>query len=638
MIDDNQSLPQPPWMQVPPKPADSSGQAAPKAPQLGGQAAPPEPITPEEPSSVVPQATPDVSPATPQVSQAGGQADGQATPKATHLGGQAEPALSTSESPVAETASNDSALPETPKPPLAESPEPISPQNPESVPAKTMPSSGEEIPDSTGVPSWMAGSQTEGLEPTSTMPQAPAGGDGQTPPPGSEPPESDDLEQPVDAVSPKSSPFKKIIPLVIGLVLISTIVFGAFKIISQFRAKDESDKVQKQESITLTWWGLWEPKNLVSQVVLDYQRSHENVSIDYIQQSHKDYREKLQSALARDEGPDIFRFHNTWVPMLKKELAIMPTSVYSSSSFASTFYPVNQQDLGSGGSYIGVPLMYDGLALFYNKAMLAAKGIAAPTTWEQFRKAASELTEWDADDKIIVAGAALGTTNNISNFSDILALMFLQNGADLANPTGQLAEDALSFYTIFVSDDRVWDESLPASHLAFANGQVAMILAPSWWAIDIKAIAPALDFGVAPVPQLPSTNINWASYWVEGISAKSKYKTEAWEFLKYLSEKETLQKFYSSAASTRGFGEIYSRRDLADLLKTDPLVGAFVTQAPEAQSWYMCSQTHDNGINDRIINYYKDAVNSVVSGHGPRQALEPVAQGVQQVLSQYKVN
>ena len=237
-----------------------------------------------------------------------------------------------------------------------------------------------------------------------------------------------------------------------------------------------------------------------------------------------------------------------------------------------------------------------------------------------------------------MGGMDLGNSNNVDHWSDILALMLLQNSADPANPIGSGAEDALKFYTIFSNSDKVWDNTMPQSVYAFATQKVAMIFAPSWQAHTIKQINPNIDFGIVPVPQLPNSNVTWASYWVEGVSKKSAKQAEAFNVLKFLSEKDKLVKFYTEASKTRLFGELYPRKDLADSLKSDPLAGAYISQAENAKSFYMASRTFDNGINDKIIKYYEDAVNAVGEGEDPSEALQTTAQGVQQVLSQYGVS
>jgi len=381
-----------------------------------------------------------------------------------------------------------------------------------------------------------------------------------------------------------------------------------------------------------------------SGVLAEWEKTNPDIKINYSFQTPKEYRERLQSALARNEGPDIFRFHLTWLPMLKSELNSLPASVMSNSQFEASFYPAAAVHLRSGGSFYGLPLMADSLALYYNEDLLQAAGKSPPTTWEELRQVAYDLTVWDENGRIQTAGVALGTTNNVDHWSDILGLMMLQNKADLANPAVCsfqaekevcLGADALTFYTLFNKIDRVWDETLPASTLAFAQGKVAFYFGPSWRVFEIKALNPQLNFKVKAVPQLPEGNLAWASFWVEGVAQQSEYQTEAWQFLKFLSSQETLETLYQSASGERFFGEIYPRKEMASLLENDPLVGPFVKQMPQAQTWYLCSRTFDNGLNDQMIKYFEDAVNSVNAGRSAREALQTTSEGVSQLLSKY---
>ncbi|MDO8551469.1 MAG: extracellular solute-binding protein [bacterium] len=391
----------------------------------------------------------------------------------------------------------------------------------------------------------------------------------------------------------------------------------------------------QKTGVTLNYWGLWEEDNITAQAIADYQKDHPNVKISYQRQSPQDYRERLQSALARGEGPDIFRFHNTWVPMLKNELSPIPAKVMDAATFEATYYPVARNDLRIGSSYVGIPLEIDGLALYINDDLFKAAGKQPPKTWDELRKTALELTVKDSQGETQIAGVALGRTENVDHWSDILGLMMLQNGADPAKPTGKLAEDALTYFTIFSRVDNVWDQSLPPSTVAFSGGKLAMYFGPSWEAFEIKRANPNLVFQIVPVPQLPDTNITWASYWAEGVSKKSKYQAEAWDFTKYLSSKETMQKLYQTASNVRLFGEPYSRVDMAGIIENEPFVGAYIKEAPVARSWYLASKTYDNGLNEKIIKYFEDAVNAVNQGKDAKNALEAASQGVPQILAQY---
>jgi len=434
----------------------------------------------------------------------------------------------------------------------------------------------------------------------------------------------------------KKSPLLLIIAVV--LVLALTAGLGYYFYIN---------KRQENTEVTLSYWGLFEPTSVYQQVIADYEKENPRVKIIYEMQGLSYYRERLQAALAKNEGPDIFRIHQSWVPMMGNYLSPMPAVIYDAATFEKTFYPSAKESLKFQNQYVGIPLMYDGLSLYYNEDLFKAVGRTPPKTWSELKSAACDLTTKDSQGKIKTAGVALGVTGNVDHWSDVLGLMILQNGGDLINPTSNLSSDALTFYTLFSSSQAcegetsnpgaVWSSTLPTSTYFFATGNLAMYFAPSWRSFEIKTLNPNLNFKIVPVPQLPETNITWSSYWVESVAKSSTKSKEAWDFLKYLSSPDVLKKLYATESNLRLFGEPYPRVDMADLLKSQPMVGPFIEQAPFAKNWYLSSNTSDNGINKQIIKYFEDAVNAVNIGGDAVSALNTVQQGIVQVLGQYGI-
>lgn len=439
--------------------------------------------------------------------------------------------------------------------------------------------------------------------------------------------------QPTTKTSPqvKQSIFKKLMPVLFGLSILLFLFFLVTKIILPKFQKQKPTKI-----ITLKYWGLWEPENLMAEIISDYQQTHANVTIEYVRQSPKDYRERLQSSLAKGDGPDIFRWHNTWLPMLKTDLSPIPDTIYSPNEFDTTFYPIVKKDAFFNGHYYGIPLMFDALVLYVNEDIFQSDStLKIPTTWDNLRQTAFKLTLRDERGNPSRAGIALGTVANVDNFSDILGLMILQNAGNPGKPETEAVTSAIKFYTLFSTQDRTWSDQLPNSTYAFATSKAAMIIGPSWRALEVKAINPQLNFKLYPVPQLPGTNISWATYWLEGVSKKSVNADAAWEFVKYLASREVLIKSYNLAAKTRIFGEPYPRQDMASLLQADPFLGAVFSQALSAQSWPLSSRTFDNGLNDKVIKYYEDALNSYLDNQTEKEITENLKQGITQVLSQY---
>jgi ABC-type glycerol-3-phosphate transport system substrate-binding protein len=383
------------------------------------------------------------------------------------------------------------------------------------------------------------------------------------------------------------------------------------------------------KQVELTYWGLFEPQEVFQPLIEEYQKENPNVKITYEQRAYSDlaqYKETLLTRLREGTGPDIFRLHETWIPQFASELSPLPSEVMSAADFSNNFYPVAENTLSYQNQLYALPLMYDGLMLFYNTQHFAEIGLTnPPVDWEGFREAAVRLTKTDEETKKITrAGAALGTANNVAHFSDILGLMFAQSKISFPRDlTSAGARDALVFYTNFVTKDKVWEATFSNSVEAFAQGKVSMIFAPSWRVFDIQNLNPGLDFATAAVPQIPSlpqegeTVVNWASFWAEGVNLDSENAAAAWAFLKVLSEPENLRLLYSEEAKLREFGEPYSRKDLGSVLLTNDYLAPLIDGAPTATS----SIITDASGNDVYVDAVAEAVNGLLQGKDVDQML-----------------
>jgi len=450
-----------------------------------------------------------------------------------------------------------------------------------------------------------------------------------------------EVPPPPTAAEFQKSPLR-FLPFIVGILMLVGIGYFIF---SRFLAgrgttvttNGITPQGNSKTQTVISYWGLWEPSRVLQDSLTEFETQNPGIKVNYQQQTYQDYRERLQTEIAKGRGPDVFRIHASWVPMFQNDLSEVPSTVYSATDFQTTFYPIVSQQLKSNNKFVGVPLEYDGLALFYNKEALRTANAEPPKTWNDLKQLAPKLTIRNGN-KIERAGLAIGNATNVDHFSEILGLLMLQNGANPAEPTSDKALEALKFYTDFYTQDHVWSDTLPNSTISFARGDVAMIFAPSWRAHDIIALNPNLAFAVVPVPQLSSNKVTWASYWVEGVNAQSKNKDASWKLIKYLSSQEGQQKFYSNASKERTFGEPFSRVDMAGQLADNQYTAPYLADAPFAKNWYMNSATHDNGLNDQIVKYYEDAVTGIVNGKTtPQSAMSTVAQGVQQVLRQYNL-
>lgn len=401
----------------------------------------------------------------------------------------------------------------------------------------------------------------------------------------------------------------------------------------------------KEQKVTVVYWGLWEDKSVMQGIIEDFQKKHPTITVTYSKENIKQYKNRLLTRVATGkDAPDIFRYHNTWLSTIKQSLLPLPNDIITKDEFKKLYYPVVQNDIVDNGAIYGIPFSIDTLALYINTEIFKAAGANPPTTWEEYVDVSRSLTVKE-NAKIKTAGGALGTFENITHASDIITLLLLQNGANLADlaTTQNSALAALDFYTFFAKDpDNIWDGTLDPSILAFAKGNLAMYIGYSWDMIQINALKrqagnESMVYKIVPVPY-PATGKpkTIASYWVDGVFAKSKHSQEALLFLKYLSQKDVAQKLFTQEAkvdpSLRPIGEIYARTDLADSLKNNELAYPFVSQAKNASSSFFASDTFDEDYNGQLNRYLGNAINAILDNASTETALETLVKGVSKVL------
>lgn len=447
----------------------------------------------------------------------------------------------------------------------------------------------------------------------------------------------------VSVGSVKNSITKNILVFLIGIFLIPFIVY----LFSVFVLPIIGGSAFT--GVTLTYWGVWEDKKVMENVIFDFERQHPNIKIDYKKQDIKaveKYVNMLATRINNGTGPDMFRFHNSWVIQIQDFLLPLPSDVLNESQLLTQHYDVVRKDVNVGGAYYGIPLGIDTLALFINTEVLNEVGEKPPGDWNDLFNLANKLTIIDAGSKkIIRSGIAMGTYDNVDHAPDIFSLLMYQNGISFNNMNNSLPslKNALSYYTSFsMGDTKVWDSTFENSKLAFAKGKVAMIFGYSWDVLEIKKLNPNLTFAVYPVPHIPNlsgeTNksATIASYWIEGVSSRTKYQKEAMEFLKFLTRRENIEKIYAEQARERLFGEPYPRRDMASLLAGNSMIYPFVQQADNCVSTPFSSDTYDKALNDSLNQYLANGINGLLSRSASVDtASEIIIKGTDQILRKY---
>lgn len=373
------------------------------------------------------------------------------------------------------------------------------------------------------------------------------------------------------------------------------------------------------ETKAMQFWGVFDDSNDFRSSIATFEQRNPRLRINYRQFNFEDYEKELLNAFASGKGPDIFMIHNTWLPKHQERMAPLPQfpagqeePLFTIRNFQEQFVDVAEKDLVVKGEIYGLPLYMDTLALYYNKGIFNSLGVASPPdTWEEFNEIVAKITELGERGEIIRAGAAIGTAKNINRSTDILSLLMMQSGVPMTDPaTGQAklsswvnnqdqGRVALEYYTDFANPLKqvyTWNQSSFYSIDAFQQGAVAMMFNYAHQIGVLRAKAPRLNFGIAPMPQLDlDSPLNYANYWATTVSKFSTAQEGAWKFLVYLHSTEGIIPYLNSARHPT------ARRDLVNEQKEELDLGVFAKQALTATSWYQIDNLAIEGILAEMI-------------------------------------
>lgn len=396
-----------------------------------------------------------------------------------------------------------------------------------------------------------------------------------------------------------------------------------FLLTAGFGCKSPGKEVEeKMQPIELNYWRVFDDQDAFDEIFTAYRALHPNIKINYRKFRIEEYEQALLEALAEDRGPDIFSVNESALKKYQSKLAAMPPEislVYQftkgtikkevayelrakktpslreiKANFADTVY----NDAILDGQIYGLPLSLETLVMFYNKDILNKSGIAQPPRdWKDFQAAVQKAARFNSQGDIIQAGTALGTGYNVERSFDIISLLMMQNGAVMTNASGLVTFtqtdrdnkyspglEALKFYLDFASPVKsvyTWNADMPSSLETFLSGKMAFMFGYNYYLPSIRARAPKLNFAIAPMPQINQDSpINYANYWLEGISKKSAHQDEAWDLVLFATAKEQVVKYLAKTKRPTALKElINSQLDNEDLYPT-------ATQTLTAQNWY----------------------------------------------------
>lgn len=347
---------------------------------------------------------------------------------------------------------------------------------------------------------------------------------------------------------------KKFLFIVGGGLLVILILIIVLVITS--KPKSGQTKVVKDNTITI--WDYKNEKSAFDPSITSFQRSND-IKIQYVQKNPASYIEDTVSAIAAGNGPDIWIVPNNLLPKIKDKLVPMPAKRIADEEekkddlevYKDTFpFAVSQDSIFDNKVY-AMPIAIDTLKLYINSQIMTVVEDEyrqahqyneddnvrrmiqeGPKTWDDLVNLV-KLTTKKTGDKIDRSAIAMGTSDNITNASDILTLIMMQNGTKMTSDDFSTAQfhtsqnlysnvsypgkKSLDFYASFADPKNAnytWNNSMQDSVRAFAEGKTAMMIDYSSAQEKINNINAGLFYRVIDIPQIRETQnpVNFAEY------------------------------------------------------------------------------------------------------------------------------
>lgn len=457
------------------------------------------------------------------------------------------------------------------------------------------------------------------------------------------------------------------------LVFVCLFVFSA-NLLAGCRTKTPPAALKSYNGVELTYYKAFDGSDVYQPLINEYLIKHPGLKINYRKFSDfEEYQKTVINEMADGKGPDIFSMQNSWFTSNKGKITPMPANQGTSEDFTTVFVDTAFKDLvltdddGKEQVY-GLPMTVDTLALYYNKDhfqdRLPNPGKPAKT-WEGIKAQIPALNKLNPDnpEEFEVAAIAMGISTNIDRAVDILYLLFMQYGvifyndeiskSTFAGMQGKMdnypAIKAMEFFASFADPQEKhysWNENVidpdesGKEVAAFALGKVSMIIGYSYtYDQIINEIGVLKSKGlktidktavkVASIPQMydpdasKEKRITYANYFAETVSRNCKNPDVAWDFLVFLTSKDSLKYYFSKAH------KVTSRRDMIEDQKKDPIYGIFASQIGYAESFPIIdyyryrdlfsesiTKANNDGANKSELTYVQDLINEMLPKEG----------------------
>ncbi|CAM3554474.1 MULTISPECIES: sugar ABC transporter substrate-binding protein [Paenibacillus] len=315
-------------------------------------------------------------------------------------------------------------------------------------------------------------------------------------------------------------------------------------------------------------------------LIKEYEEKNPGVKVSVQSIPWSSAHDKLLTAVASKNGPDVVQMGTTWIPEFAQAGALLDLTPYLEQ------YPnLKQENYFDGAvetmSYedkvVGIPWYVETRVLFYRTDLLAEVGYPeGPATWDELK---------DAGKKLVARGSGNYAMTIDAKDMNYLAMFAWQNGSQMIDENRQPHFNEPEFMGAIEYLKSFYDEGLTPKgndlelFSSFKDGKIPMFISGPWMITGVKEKAPELE-GKWATKTLPAKENNTSFLGGANLSvfSSSKNVEEAVKFISFMSDKETQLKNYDVSLNLPAVKSAWE-----DQRFEDPLFATFGKQLENAK-------------------------------------------------------
>jgi multiple sugar transport system substrate-binding protein len=310
----------------------------------------------------------------------------------------------------------------------------------------------------------------------------------------------------------------------------------------------------KPRQTVVTFWAMGREADSVRQLMPAFERTHPDIRVEVQTLPWSGAHQKLLTAIAGGDTPDLAQLGNTWLPELATLRALAPLDTRVAASRVidpADYFPGIWATNVIHDHLYGIPWYIDTRLLFYRTDILARAGFERPPrTWAEWARQLAAV-------KKLVGPTRYAILLPVNEFEQLEALgleqdqSMLRDGGRYGNFDAPGFKRALRFYARMYC--RHWapvvaDTEITDVWAAFARGYFAFYISGPWNIAEFKArMPPALQdaWATAPLPGPDGPGAGIAGGGSLVLFKASRHQRAAWQVIEYLSQPNVQRKFYA---------------------------------------------------------------------------------------------